>query len=465
MINDFVIERTGDPFVDAGGYVIKFLQDQPHLKDKGILDLVDFVTQVYVGPWEGKLHAFFLNSTITQNAFKGDRKREETIKFYNALLNESLPSVEGYCRISGRRASLFAAARDNHILSGSGTFINFHHSFDDGLMLSKEVLIQTFFIPFGLIQLSDKIALISSNEEKLSEYFVRQNCRANIQDLAGGLSKGVLKSPFNNPSSALFHFVEDCLRQLKNVLFVEDDEVRENAPSLTLYHFTNFGASPDINIYTMTSQVFKFYIFCSSSQFSSSWKKFIRAHYKTSKSKGVFNPETESWEGKETVTYENYKTWGNDIFERLITAKPILHYFTRWARYHPFPFKIVEVYQTLIRNMEKQTLEKIKHIADFIVGQKEAEYIEKSIMRLHRERSANGVRLFVLKMTEQNYYRGGREPLVTLEDCAEYLFPDGGNWREIRDLILIAIYERLHELNLKITLENLEDENELTTEN
>lgn len=465
MSQDPFTEPTGDPFADVGGYVIKFLRDQPHLKEKEILELIEYVTDIYINSWGGNLNAFFLNSKITQNNFKGDRKKEETIYYYRSLLDGTSESDHGHCRISGRFTRLFPGRRDNHILSGSGKFLNFHHSFEGGLMLSKEALIRIFFVPFGLMQLSAKPALISSNEERISEFFVHQNCQANIRELAIGISGSILKSPFNNPSSAIFNFVDECIRQLRNLVFNNESNEVENAPSLTLYHFTNFGAGPDINIHTLTSEVFKFYIFCNKPRLASSWSKFIKYHYRNSKFKGAFDPETEAWKGKEVLVYETYKTWRNGIFDKLLEGKTILRDIERWSRRYLFPFKIAETYQILIRHMERRTLEKIKDVADFIVSHKDADYIEKSITRLHRGKSANEIRLFVLRLAEQNYQKDGLKPLVTLEDYAEYLFPDGGNWREIRDLILIAVYERLHDLKLKVTPEELDDENELITEN
>jgi CRISPR-associated protein Cst1 len=71
----------------------------------------------------------------------------------------------------------------------------------------------------------------------------------------------------------------------------------------------------------------------------------------------------------------------------------------------------------------------------------------------------------MLRLTEENYERDGQAPLINLQDYSEYLFPDGVNWREIRDVLLIAIYERLHALKLKIAAELIDDENEPITPN
>jgi CRISPR-associated protein Cst1 len=460
-------KTIGDPFADAGGYVINFLWQQPHLKNKNILELIEYVAKIYVKNWRGKLNSFFLNSTITQPAFKGDRKIEETLRYFRSLLDETAHAAEGYCRISGRRAKLYPAGRDNHILSGSGTFINFHHSFDSGILVAKEVLIRMFFVPFGTMQLSDKIALIHSSNDKVTQFFIDQNCETNLQRLAGGIAEGILKSPFNSPSNALFQFIDNCLVGLKPLLYSRNDEVNEmNAPSLTLYHFTNFGANPDVTIYNLSSEVFKFYAHGYSIKYQSLWKKFIRAHYKNSKYKdAVFDETGEVWRSRQDIQYDVYRTWRNEILERLLIGVSILPQIARWSFDHEFPFGLVEIYQTYIRKMEKRTLEKIKEIADFIVDHKEADYIEKCINRLNKEKSINGLRLFMLRLTEENYERDGQAPLINLQDYSEYLFPDGINWREIRDVLLIAIYERLHALKLKIAAELIDDENETITPN
>src|SRR5690606_11031044 len=110
---------------------------------------------------------------------------------------------EGYCRILGEKTKLFPGGRDNDILSGSGTFINFHHAFQSGIMLSKEALIRMFFVPLGCVQLNDKIALLYSNNEELAEYFVTENVQENSRRIATKIAEGIRRWKFKNPSSAL----------------------------------------------------------------------------------------------------------------------------------------------------------------------------------------------------------------------------------------------------------------------
>ncbi|MGN6531601.1 MAG: hypothetical protein ACTHK0_07600 [Ginsengibacter sp.] len=442
---NYLTNTTGDPFADTGGFVIKYLWTLPHLKDKDILGLIEYVANIYVNKWGGKLHTFFLNSTITQPAFKGKRKIDETLKFYRGINEETIPFQEGYCRISGRKTKLFSAGRDNHLLSGSGTFVNFHHNFESGLFFSKEMMARMFFVPLGLIQLSDKVAMLISNYEKVTEFFVERNCRQNLQAISSGIAEGVLKSEFNNPANALFNFADSYLNtHLKELLFGDEETLLNQANiTLNLYHFTNFGASPEVNIYVLESKVFKFYAFCNRIKIKEDWNKFLRSNYKKSKYKSAsFNEEKEEWNNKgEAIEFETYKIWRNIVLENLLNGKSILSSILRWNVKHSFPFIIVEKYQTIIKNMEKRTIDKIKQIADFIITDRDTDFITKSIKRLNAEKSPQGLRQFLLKLNSENYKNEAPEPLITVQDYVEYLFPDGGNWREIRDNLLIDIYE------------------------
>lgn len=459
--NQLLTKPTGDPFTDVGGIVIKYFQKK--YPEKNLLELIEVAIKIYVDKWNGKLNTFFLNSTITQPAFKGDRKKEETLKYFKNLFNEKIEFKEGYCRITGHKTKLFYAGRDNHILSGSGTFINFHHGFESGLYVAKEVILRIFFVPFGLLQLSDKIALIQSNKPEVTEYFVVQNCKANTQSLASGISEGILKSEFKNPANALFAFSDDCIYNLSIAKYNESVERSQiDDITLTLYHFTNFGASPDVQLYFVLATVFKFYATCLHPQLKTDWKSFIKHCYTNSKFRNaVFNEDTNTWtSGSKAADYEDYKVWRNRIYEKLLNGQSILSDILHWSINRKFNFQIVEYYQIYLRNMEQKTLNKIKELAGFITNKQDKDLVKKSISKLNGSKSSHDVRYFLLGLIDKNYREGNEKPIITLDDYVQYLFPDGTNWREVRDLLLIAIYQQLHENKINFEIELPEEETE-----
>ncbi len=452
---------TGDPFADVGGLVIEFLQKRK--PGKSILELIEEATNIYVKNWDNNLHSFFLNSTITHNSNKGQKGIDKTIAFFKGLF-EGKDSEVGYCRITGLKGKVFHGARDNHIMSGSATLINFHHGFESGIRLSKEALIRIFFVPLGVEQLGDKVAILTSNNEDVTCFFVRKNVENNLKDVASGISKSIQRSDFSNPVNALFDYTTQCIENVRTVTF-DEERGRSNTQGVTLnlFHFTNFGATPRINLFTLPATVFAFYSYCLQTH-KKDWRNFIFRQYSNSKFKNAqFDDISESWiKDKEEVGYATFRVWKNAIFEALLNGNGqlIRRAFLTHSKTQVLNFKIVEQYQINIQNMDKRTLTKIKELADFIVNDRSDDEIKKSMTRLNGAKNSNELRYFLLKMADKNYREGNEKPLFSLEEYVEYLFPDGTYWKEIRDLLLIAIYQKLHETNKKVEIALSEIETE-----
>ncbi len=460
---NWLIKPTGDPFADIGGLAIRILSQK--FPEKGILDLIDYLTKIYVEKWDGKLNAFFLNSKITQPAFQGQRKISETLNYFERLINETEPFEYGFCRITGKETKLFQGGRDNTIMTGSGTFINYHHNFQKGILISKEAIIRIHFVPFACFQLQGKIALLQSNNYALGEFIVKQIVNRNLHEIAIGISEGIAKSDMGKPANAIFNFVDEAINQLLDFADNED-----GLPSLTLYHFTNFGANPEIQIHQLPAKVFVFYRTCFSPKFKEDWIRFIRSHYFDSKHKGgIYNWKTGSYEitsSKELVEINQgeYMQWYNVIYNKLLNGESIRPEILRWSRKFPFNFKLVEIYQINIIGMKQATISKIKELAAFLVKDENVDNIEKRIKSLDKIKNAAALRRFFLKdIIAKNYTDGNKDSIIDLEDYLNYLCPDGSYWGEIRDLLLIAVYQELHERELVI--EELTIESDYENEN
>ncbi len=460
---EWLIKPTGDPFADAGGFVIDYLSEK--FPEKDLLELIDYITKIYVEKWGGKLNAFFLNSKITQPAFNESRKIEETVKYFEALVKEVEFSEVGYCRMTGRETKLFFAGRDNSIMTGSGTLINFHHFFQKGISLSKEALVRIHFVPFACQQLQGKISLMQSSNELLSKLFVKMTIEKNLHEIAIGLSEGVTKSDYNKPANAIFDFFDSAL------LYLAEFREGEILPSLTLYHFTNFGASPQIQIYQLPAKIFLFYRTCQQPRFKEDWQRFVRSHYYDGKHKEFkYNQQSKNFElpklkDTELIHYDEYKQWSNRILNKLLINETIRPEILRWSRKHPFNFEIVSIYQQNIIGMKKETINKIKELAAFLVREEDADRIKKRIRALDSAKNASALRRFILKdVVAANYVEGNDKIIVSVDDYINYLFPDGSYWGEIRDLLLIAIYQELHEREIISDELNVELDSEIEEE-
>ena len=447
----WLTKPTGDPFADAGGFAIEYLSEQ--YPDKDILELIRFITvDYYIKTWKGKLHIYFHNSKITNPSIKTDEARiEETMKLFEDIITEKEEVEFGFCRITGRETKLYTLGRESLILAGSGGFINFHHGFDDGLKMSKEIVIRMFFMPLATVLLQGKITLLYSNNLDVVKYWVKENCKKNKFRIGKLINSdedaGALKSEFTYVPNALFSFVDDMLSNLPDIKY---------NTSFTLYYCSNFIRKSELQIYQLPANVFLFYRTCMQPKFKTDWQNFVRSHYFDNKKyRGAkFNLQAGTFElikskGTEIIDFEEYKQWSNRIYNKLLSNKSIIPEILRWSRKHPFKFEIVSIYQQNIMGMKKETINKIKELAVFLVREENADKIKKRIRALDSIKNAAGLRRFILRdVIAENYNSGNKEAILTLEDYINYLFPDGSHWSEIRDLLLIAIYQEMHERNL-----------------
>lgn len=109
--------------------------------------------------------------------------------------------------------------------------------------------------------------------------------------------------------------------------------------------------------------------------------------------------------------------------------------------------------------MKKETVEKIYQIADFIMQAYDESDMKGIIKTLDGVKNPFLLRRFILKKVIEKNYLQGNDMLVSVDDYVNYLFPDTSSWMETRDVLLIAIYQRLHEKHVDVGIENGDEDN------
>ena len=443
---------SGDVFADAGGYALKYLSER--YPNKNILELIEYATDIYVNKWKKSIYQFFPNSPLLQNAGNPTKQKDDTIRYFVSLLkNEGTVKVD-FCRILGFKTELFLARRNNSILTGASSYANFHHAFEDGMNVSKEAIIRFYFLPFGSEMLCRKICVIHSNNPITTQFYVKECCENNMKSIGQNIDS-ITNNFSKNVSTAIFRFLDAVLLNIKN----NDTEY------LSLYNYTNYNQKPDLQIYTLPFEAFDFYRETQRSNNKATWQRFVSAYYKkpTEFKKAEFNTETLTYnvlEKKEerVVNESEYKYWTNTIYQNLINQKSILPLILKWSINNSFNINLVKCYLYNIIKMKKETIDKIMTLADFVVDNTKEADLKKVLTKLNGIKSSSLLRKFLLKIVEQNFQNGNSEPIITVQDYTEYLFPEDNFWKEIRDVLLIAIYQRLHEKAIKV--EDLEIINE-----
>ncbi len=438
---------TGDPFVDTGSLALETLKKA--FPNKELSELITFVTDLYVYKWKAKINSLFLNSPITQPAYKPDRKKQETLNLYMQKL-ESDELEESVCRICGSKSKIFnKVGRDLFCLSGSGTFVNFHHSHGQGINLCKDCLIKLYFLPLAVMQTGGNLGFLHCQSQSSKKYWETEVISENLNKIAKNTSEGILKSEFGNPTNALFNIAVKIIEKLKDENFLD---------CLQFYHFTNFGASPDCSIYTLPSPVFAFMNKIINHN-KVAWFVFTRRYYSIKQAK--WDNKRKIWGDKkenviEEVTYKNNK---NVIFERLLSGKSILTHLRKFYKEELLLSEnrlkinslLATYYAMEVMNMQQKQIDLIKKVSNVIlkIGEKE-DKLKPYLAAIEGANAAFRLRAFLLKIIKANYRNDEKEPVIKLDDYVDYLFPDGQFWGEIRDMMLIYLYERMHEKNINI---------------
>lgn len=436
---------TGDPFVDVGGLVLSALLERHPQKQP--LQIFEYVINVYIDRWHQKLHAVFhTNSKILNPSTKGKHKAN-TLAYLNSLLSESQinGTIEGNCKICGKNGILYPNSREFFPISGSGKFVNFHHSHESGSFLCNACSIKLFFVPLGVLQMAGNVGLLNIQSNTVRQFWKKKIIDENLNKISRNTSEGILKSDYKNPKNALFNLAANIIAE------IHDESQSEY---LQLICFTNFGASPNCDIYQLPNPVFLF-LNRVLSQYASHWYYFVNRHYfikgvKWDKDSGSWIRETKK--ERAVLTQEDFLNNKNLVYEKLLSNQSIVRQLLKVYRDHfyhdldAFPLEITIHYITEVLNMDRKQIELIGRITDtiFELCQKEHNF-KKYLVMLEGAGKAHQFRSALLKIIKTNFHNGAKEPLIRLEEYVNYLFPDGQYWGEVRDLLLIHLYEKFHD--------------------
>jgi CRISPR-associated protein Cst1 len=438
------VRLTGDPFVDMGALVMATLPEMT------IEDKIRFATDVYVDRWKAKLHAVFLHSKMTHISLSNKPKaqRSGSLSYYLGLLNDKDKATEGFCRICAESGPLFNAERSNFPMVGSGEFTNFHHLHEPSLLLCKACLIRLYFLPLGLVKGGGNLMMLQVQNEYAREFWEKEVILQNLDKISRGSSEGILNSRYTHPQNALFH--------LASGLILRFNLYESPAQRIRLFCFSNFGATPDVTIHDMPNTVFSFLQRAMKPDLRSDWTYFIRKFYRFKKTGFQFDSSTGDWyeiKKKDTIRlegeeYEGYRT--NAVYDRLLSGKSILGLLRAVHRLRTFSIHISIAYLKEVRKMRQEQIDTIKKISQKIIAlaEKTGGNYKHYMTPIEGARYAYQLRGSLIRMAKAHLKNNEKEPFIRFDDYVEYLFPDGQSWYETRDMLLICLYEKLHELNV-----------------
>jgi len=420
-----IYQYTGNPFVDNGIWAIcewVGKKNPTELEFEDIKESISDIVSIYLTePWKKSIFSIFPNNAVTNPSIKN--KEQKLKEIFEGLVSQIEPLKDaGNCISCGMRDVKDLRTKSEIPLIGSGSLINFFPFGQPGGDYCPACTLAIQFSPLMLYSCG-KLLLIHSNSDKVMHYWAEKA----IQDIQRQrLTKnytGCFDEGYKNPVNALFHIIEDVIIQYN------EDWVGEN-PSINMYHFTNYNQGPDLEIYRVPTPVFRFLADIKEPAWFAEWKKIVR--------RGYFN-----WD---KLKEEEYKNRGNSVYINLLKGYSIVKYFIDNKNRQVYgDWELLTFYLMEVRNMGNKRLDTLKKVGDTL-----SEYIKdnKNIKRLNQLEMASNFASFrnQLRFIEKDRIKlSAQDPLFTLEEFMEDLFPEGNlGWKETQDLLLFRIYENLH---------------------
>ena len=449
---------TGNPFVDAGISAILALSNKSNPQEI-VQDDLQKITDDKLIPlfltenWKKSLFSIFPNNIITNPSIKNKpAKLKESLAL---LINAILPlETKGNCIACGGRPAIQAMTKTDIPLTGSGSLRNYFSYASEGADYCSACAFAVQCIPFVLYACGGKFLLLHSNTYKVVKYFSAE-CIKNIEkQIASQNHTGCFNEKYTNPTNALFHIAKD-------IIIAKEEKWSEENISIRIYHFTNYNQGPELDFYDLPAPVFHFLANISLSRYSNDWKKIVQRGYFFQK-KGERIPISIK-EGEE----EKYQNSQNQVYLNLLDGNSILRFFIDFPKRSVYgDWSMLVFYLKEVLQMNEGRINTIKNVADKI-----AQIIQKlqngrkRLGQLERASTYASFRLILLHIIHDNLDLKEKEPVFTLEEYMNNLFPEGPiNWKETQDLILFRLYEVLHSWLMNINAEEEDDESSVSDE-
>lgn len=465
-----MLKYYGHPSVDIGLATISAFVGKQHpseLSERDLSQIADFMTNEYVRqPLRSFLTVVFPNSGFTQPAFFNQPERQ--IDYANRVLrgySDDAPTLDDTCVFTGEPAIAVAfgdktglpqgrAFRQHIPLTLGEDVINFHPYGEAGIPVSGKALLAIQAFPLGCAKCGGRLLAVHSDNEAMILHFAQNFLRENRKAVQLAQAANSTKMPEQHYSYRTL--LIDTLLQAEDMQrqSVEDEDA---SFSLTIYHLSNSGQGPGLDIYHLPFQIAGFLRDMQLAKYRTEWQAIVRRAWEVPpKSK---KPPTEPFKPSRNWLYE-------DLFDLPDNAPRFIRtYFLRVAlRYakgktdprvdyslqneaNLVSWKITSRFLRRIMHMNNERIEAIRNmgdqLADYVAGQNDRRFFR----QFYVEQRYDFFRTALVKANLAHVKRGN-PPIITLDPYIE-IFEEGDevahrDWRLARDLVLIRMVEKLY---------------------
>ncbi|MEX5281239.1 type I-B CRISPR-associated protein Cas8b1/Cst1 [Nitrospira tepida] len=476
-----MLRYTGHPIADVGVATLSAFCEKPDpstLTKKDLLKVANFLEKEY---FSGKLLSYltcvFPNAAYVQpGAQPGAKikmKSENIAQFKRQVLyafqEPPDPHASGLrCIFSGEPASRIVYRQHVPMITGEDV-LNFFPAGTGGLPISGAYLLAIQAFPMGARRCYGRaLAVHCPDDPKLTYAFAHRFLNDNRKLLLLTDKSKEKYLDAKAPKTLIVHVLLEIEHERRE--WSED----EPAPSVTVYHLTNSGQGPDIDLFQLPSEVVKFIRAVSRAGTSQVWQKIqSSARERTSeddkqkKSKG-------RKKHKQATNTHGEKPWNpemnrnylyDDLFDLPANAARFVRtYFLRQAHrfaresdprrdYHLtrqfdlVSWDITRLFLKEVIGMEKSRIEAIRSLGDRVAQHIALDNDRRLFQGLYRANRYVILRNLLIKASNVRLKKG-QPPLLGLDEFL-LVFEEGEelartDWTLARDLVLIRVIEELH---------------------
>lgn len=459
---------TFHPIVDVGVATLTAFAEKESPDDVTFEDLekfAEYAERAYFTPAISGYLTVLFTSNFINPSWTLKKKKEyigKILRSFKVKPDRFLPPCV-YCgRQSIRLPTSKLAYRDLVPMLMARGIINFFPKGNSGLPLCGLCTTSIQAIAIGAPMVSGRALIVSSDDPTLTLALIKKwlpETRARIQ-----LAEATGQKP-PNISRPLTQVIEALTSLERERAYWRDDA------GVTIYHLTNSGQGPDIDIYELPFNITKFIMRAQSVKYRDIWNEIVSSGwelieiYKEKEKKRGRKPKA-----KAKISSEDQLVRRNYLFEDLFTlpneagrfiriyflrqppsfkqkADPRIHY-KGWKDAKYIKWNLTELFLEEVVGMEKNRIEAIRKLGDRIAKEIILNNDKKLWWDIYNCQRPAEMRNILIRQS-QKCIKSGKEPLIRFEPFLE-IFEEGEelvrvDWKLAWDLMLIRVIEQLYE--------------------
>lgn len=377
----------------------------------------------------------FTNQQIVKNISGENNKKAARVgfamKLYSSLNNEL---YEGYCITCGKENNLCSVSKTIFPLITGKSNVNFTSSFSNQFLVCKSCMTSLFFTVINMQKSAGNMTFLISNNNEINKYWSELNLEKLNFNIASNSDLLI-----DSKTNIFQNFIYETIQELQEEELFGD---------ITFYLLSNVDKGSSIELIHIYEKQLKFLKKVS--------PKFFKDKLPT-REKNEWNSLTFKYASKErkingkkvkfeddVIVNKNYKNglkYFNPLINSFINNKSILGFLKRsHSSWH-----LTQIYLKEIKGMRKERLEVLKKVADNLQkfnNNDDKQFINKVIFPIEKTKSQSEFRE-KLRSLMRKYLLISEEPLFSTDEMVFQILPSGENWQETKDILLIALYEKL----------------------